>query len=320
MPAKPSNRHARGRQTLRGIGVLALAALGVFGSASHSRMTHAQTPSTQTTNPNAAPSAHTDTAWYRDILEIAAAKDNPGRRFALRTRLQRAGFEVASVKFKTRYGEGENLLAPVTGAKDLPLLLIGAHSDRTRRGSGAVDNATGCAIAIALAERLRAHPLRKYRVAVAFWDLEEPGLHGSKAYIADGGERPALYVNLDVLAWGDTMWMMTPDAAHALVESSGRAARDHGFAFYADKRHPPSDHLAFYNADWPAVSYMLTDGGEIPTMLRVLANEKVSFVPKHIATIHSRHDSVDKLEPATIARGINALEAALRDWDAKDSN
>ncbi len=262
--------------------------------------------------------AHTASDWYRDILDIAAARDNAGRRNALRARLERSGFTVTGVSFKARYGTGENLIVPVASSKDLPLLLIGAHSDRTRRGTGAVDNATGCAVAIALAERLRARPLQRHRVAIAFWDMEEPGLFGSKAYIADGGERPALYVNLDVLAWGDTLWMMTPDPAHPLVASSRRAAERHGFALRAEKRHPPSDHLAFYDADWPAVSYMLTDGGEIPSVLRFFGGEKVSFVPKLIATIHSHRDSIDRLEPATIARGINALEVALRDWDAKN--
>lgn len=261
--------------------------------------------------------AHTASDWYRDILKIAAAKDNTGRRDAIRARLQRTGFVATNESFKARYGTGENVLVPVAGTMDMPLLLIGAHSDRTRRGSGAVDNATGCAIAIALAERLRARPLQRHRVALAFWDLEEPGLFGSKAYIAGGGERPALYVNLDVLAWGDTLWMMTPDPAHPLVASSRRAAERHGFALRAEKRYPASDHLAFYDADWPAVSYMLTDGGEIPSVLRILAGEKVSFVPKLVATIHSHRDDIDKLEPATIARGINALEAALRDWDAQ---
>jgi aminopeptidase S len=259
----------------------------------------------------------TESSWYRDILDIAAADDNRGRRDALRSRLQRAGFAVESALFKARYGKGENLLVPVAGARELPLLLIGAHSDRTRRGRGAADNASGCAVAVALAERLRERPLQHYRVAVAFWDMEELGLFGSKAYIAGGGERPLLYVNLDVLAWGDTLWMMTSDPTHPLVASSQRAAERHGLALRAEKRHPPSDHLAFYDADWPAVSYMLTDGSEIPSVLRVLAGEKPSFVPKLTATIHTHRDDVDKLDPTAIARGLNALEAALRDWDAQ---
>jgi aminopeptidase S len=280
----------------------------------------AQAPSSATSaskDASAPSSEYSASDWYRDILDIAAAADNAGRRDVLRARLQRGGFTATTMPFKVRNGKGENLLIPVAGAAEMPLLLIGAHSDRTRRGSGAADNATGSAVALALAERLRAQPLRRHRVALAFWDMEEPGLFGSKAYIANGGERPALYVNLDVLAWGDTLWMMTPDPAHPLVASSLRAAEAHGFALRAEKRHPPSDHLAFYDADWPAVSYTLTDGGEIPSVLRVLAGEKVSFVPKVTSIIHSNRDTVDKLEPQTIERSIDALEAALRDWDAQ---
>lgn len=256
------------------------------------------------------------TSWYRDIRAMADAKNNDGRRAYLRERLNADGFPVESMPFRTRYGGGENLLVAVTGPAEAPLLLIGAHTDRTRRGRGAADNASGVAIAIALAERLRASPLRRHRVALALWDMEEPGLFGAKAYIAESRERPALYVNLDVLAWGDTLWMMTPDPAFALVEPSRIAAAAQGFAFRAEKRHPASDHLAFYDADWPAVSYMLTDGGEIPSVLRAMAGEKVSFVPKLTATIHNHRDTMDKVEPAVVARGIDTLEAALRDWDA----
>ncbi|MBP6748973.1 MAG: M20/M25/M40 family metallo-hydrolase [Xanthomonadaceae bacterium] len=260
--------------------------------------------------------AYLATSWYRDIQAMADAKHNDGRRAYLRERLSADGFSVESMPFKTRYGKGENLLVPVGGVPEASLLLIGAHTDRTRRGRGAADNGSGVAIAIALAQRLRASPLRRHRVALALWDMEEPGLFGAKAYITERRERPALYVNLDVLAWGDTLWMMTPDPALALVESSRIAATAQGFAFRAEKRHPASDHLAFYDVDWPAVSYMLTDGSEIPSVLRAMAGEKVSFVPKLTATIHSHRDTLDKVEPAIVARAIDALEAALRDWDA----
>ncbi len=260
------------------------------------------------------------TPWYRDIRAMADADDNDGRRAYVRERLGAAGFAVEAMPFKSRYGRGENLLVAVAGTPQAPLLLIGAHTDRTRRGRGAADNGSGVAVAIALAERFRTRPLQRHRVALALWDQEEPGLFGAKAYIAEGRERPALYVNLDVLAWGDTVWMMTPDPAHALVESSRIAATAQGFGFRAEKRHPASDHLAFYDADWPAVSYMLTDGGEIPSVLRAMAGEKVSFVPKLTATIHSQRDTLDKIEPEVVARGIDALEAALRDWDAKTAD
>lgn len=255
-------------------------------------------------------------SWFRDIRAMADADDNDGRRAYLRERLRVGGFMVETMSFKTRFGGGENLLTLANGPTDAPLLLIGAHTDRTRRGHGAADNASGVAVAIALAERFRAMPLRRHRVALALWDQEEPGLFGSKAYIAEGRERPALYVNLDVLAWGDTVWMMTPEPSLALVNSSRKAARAQGFAFRAEQRHPASDHLAFYDADRLAVSYMLTDGGEIPSVLRAMAGEKVSFVPKLKTIIHGYRDTIDKVEPAVVARGIDTLEAALRDWDA----
>ncbi|TXI46379.1 MAG: Zn-dependent exopeptidase M28 [Lysobacter sp.] len=286
-----------------------------LGARAETETPGAASPVSERVAPNA--EEYIETAWYRDIRAMADAEDNDGRRAYLRARLSASGFAVEAMPFKTRFGKGENLLVRASGSTNAPLLLIGAHTDRTRRGRGAADNASGVAIAIALAERFRATPLRRHRVALALWDMEEPGLFGAKAYIAEGRERPALYVNLDVLAWGDTLWMMTPEPAHPLVDSSRVAAAAQGFGFRAEKRHPASDHLAFYDADWPAVSYMLTDGGEIPSVLRAMAGEKVSFVPKLTATIHSHRDAMSMVEPAIVARGIDALEAALRDWDTK---
>ena len=85
----------------------------------------------------------------------------------------------------------------------------------------------------------------------------------------------------------------------------------------AGDQYPPSDHLAFIKAGWPAVSYSLVGADEIPDILRVFGGKRPARVPKLIAVIHSRKDTIEQVDDAAVARGIDAVEAAIREWDAQ---
>lgn len=262
------------------------------------------------------PSDAAKAAWQADVSGMASAADNAGRRDYLRKRLDAAGMPAQSQSFAHGGLVGENLIADVSGDAAQPLLLIGAHSDRVSEGHGATDNASGSAVALALAERFRVKPLEHHRVQVAFWDLEEEGLRGAAAYIADKREKPALYVNFDVFGWGDSLWMMTPDDAHPLVARSRDAAQAHGLQITAGKQYPPTDHLAFLKAEWPAVSYSLVGASEIPDILAVFSGRKPESMPKVMQVIHSPGDTIEHVDADAVAKGIDAVEAAIRAWDA----
>lgn len=254
--------------------------------------------------------------WYRDVAAMAEAADNAGRRAHLQTRLERLGLRVEKQAFAANALQGENLLVDLGGPAGAPLLLIGAHSDRVDAGRGATDNASGSAVALALAERLRREPLAHHRVRVAFWDLEEHGLLGASAYIEQNGERPALYINFDVFGWGDSLWMMTADAAHPLVAASREAAQAQGLAITAGEQYPPSDHRAFLKAGWPAVSYSLVGSEEIPGILEMFAGKRPMSRPKVMNVIHSPADTVEQVDATAAEKGVDAVEAAIRRWDA----
>ena len=259
----------------------------------------------------------THSGWYNDVANMASAEDNAGRRAHLHARLQAIGLTATKQPFVAGQLQGENLIADLDGPADAPLLLIGAHSDRVDTGRGATDNASGSAVALALAERLQRAPLAHHRVKVAFWDLEEHGLLGAAAYIRQDGEKPALYVNFDVFGWGDSLWMMSPDPAHPLVAASRDAAQAQGLAISAGEQYPPSDHLAFLKAEWPAVSYSLVGADEIPGILAMFAGKRPMSPPKVMKVIHSTDDTVEEIDEAAAARGVDAVEAALRAWDAQ---
>lgn len=255
-------------------------------------------------------------AWLRDVEAIAGADADAGRRQAIRERLGAMGLSWRDEPFAMGEHRGTNVLAEVSGPADAPLLLLGAHADQVDKGEGATDNASGSATVLALAERLKQRPLQRHRVAVAFWDLEERGLLGAKAYVENGGAKPALYVNFDVFAWGDTVWMMTPDPAHALARASRETATAHGLALSAGEQYPPTDHLPFLKAGLPAVSYSLVGPGEVQGVLDAYAGKKLTAVPKVMQVIHTEGDTLAHVDAESAARGVDAVEAALRRWDA----
>ncbi|WP_158549196.1 M28 family metallopeptidase [Lysobacter silvisoli] len=256
-------------------------------------------------------------AWLADVVAMSDAADAQARRDALQQRMRGLGLQWQGVPFASGEHQGVNLLADVSGDAAAPLLLLGAHSDKVEHGRGATDNASGCATVLALAERFRREPLRHHRVAIAFWDLEELGLLGAKAYVADGKTKPALYVNFDVFGWGDTLWMMAPDAAQPLVAATQSAADAAQLGLSAGDKYPPSDHLPFIKAGWPAVSYSLIGAPEIPLILDAYAGKKPKAPAKVMQVIHSDADTVGQIEPVAAARGVDAIEQALRAWDAQ---
>ena len=273
--------------------------------------------SVSATQPASRGSDFAHSQWYDDVAGMAQAEDNAGRRAHLQTRLQGLGLTAAKQAFVAGTREGENLLVDLGGPAGAPLLLIGAHSDRVDAVRGATDNASGSAVAMALAERLQRKPLAHHRVKVAFWDLEEHGLLGATAYIAQDSEKPAIYINFDVFGWGDSLWMMTPDPAHPLVAASRSAAQAQGLAISAGKEYPPSDHLAFLKAEWPAVSYSLVGADEIPAILAMFAGKRAMSPPRVMKVIHTPNDTIDQVDEAAAAKGIDAVEAAIRAWDAQ---
>ncbi len=80
-----------------------------------------------------------------------------------------------------------NTVAEIAGTdKKDELIMLGAHLDSWHAGTGATDNAAGCAIimeAIRILKAIGFQPRRTIRVAL--WSGEEQGLLGSRAYVKD---------------------------------------------------------------------------------------------------------------------------------------
>ena len=82
---------------------------------------------------------------------------------------------------------GYNTIAEIPGTdlKD-EIVMLGAHMDSWHSGTGATDNAAGCAVAMEAVRIIQTLGLKPRRtIRVALWTGEEQGLLGSRAYVAE---------------------------------------------------------------------------------------------------------------------------------------
>lgn len=82
---------------------------------------------------------------------------------------------------------GYNTIAEIPGTdlKD-EIVMLGGHMDSWHSGTGATDNAAGCAVAMEAVRILQTLGLKPRRtIRIALWSGEEQGLLGSRAYVAE---------------------------------------------------------------------------------------------------------------------------------------
>ncbi len=89
--------------------------------------------------------------------------------------------------------DGWNIVGEIPGgARQDEVVMIGGHFDSWHTGTGATDNAAGCAVMIEVMRVLKALNLKLDRtVRIALWSGEEQGLLGSRAYVKQHFADPA---------------------------------------------------------------------------------------------------------------------------------
>jgi Zn-dependent M28 family amino/carboxypeptidase len=257
---------------------------------------------------------------------------NEARTAVVVAQLRAAGFEPAIETFaggNGRTGEMEGRNVVVTIGDGPREILLTAHYDavKLRDGTmshGVVDNAASVVGLIEAAKILRGKALN-HRIRVILFDQEELGLIGARKWIeAHGLANVAAVVNSDVAGYGDTMMYGQnngPQSAfvtRAVQElCAERAMQCVGFPVY-----PPSDDRAFSAAGAPVVSlgfqdeigahqmWLAFNGGEANGLAE-------GFVPQVFRLIHSAEDTMDKLDPATVALAGATYAALVERLDAQ---
>lgn len=129
--------------------------------------------------------------WKTDcppiVPQISVANEHYNRlvRLAQHGTAPRMALEL-SAEYLSADVKPVNVLAEIPGRDRADeIVMLGAHLDSWHSGTGATDNATGCAVvleAMRILKVLKLEPRRTIRLAL--WSGEEQGLLGSKAYVA----------------------------------------------------------------------------------------------------------------------------------------
>ncbi len=119
-------------------------------------------------------------------LEMAPEYTNLMKRLLEKDITVKLEAEITTKFFEDDY-QGYNVIGEIPGSdpelKD-EVVMIGGHLDSWHGGTGATDNASGCAVMLEAAriiQELGLNPKRTIRVAL--WTGEEQGIHGSRNYV-----------------------------------------------------------------------------------------------------------------------------------------
>jgi Zn-dependent M28 family amino/carboxypeptidase len=267
---------------------------------------------------------------HRQVEAIAAGKDSSERAAAITKQLDAMEVPYQMQQFEKRSRRGSNIIAELPGTASKTLML-GAHLDRVGVGHGVVDNAASCAMLLELLPRLKKEPLKNFSLRVAFFDQEEAGLLGSQAYVeaarseegdaqAERGPKlPDAFINFDVFAYGDTLWVMSPKEDAPLAEAAGETGRETKFAVRVGSAYPPSDHLSFIRAGVPTISVSLIDGAEIDGVIQLIkgGGGPPGKRPRVFEIIHTPNDTMDKLDSEAVRKALPIVEHVIRRFDQR---
>lgn len=283
-------------------------------------------------------------SFLSDVETIARAPTNGERRDAIIGMLDDRGYysylqAVMRQSPEWLTGEpriiaGANIIGDVTPseAADMPVLFLGAHLDKIGKGSGAYDNGAAVAAILAVAESLRANPPENCRVRMVFFDQEETGINGSKAFVEeclDENNCPAMLINFDPFGNGDEIYAASSNATHLMAfyaddRASARtpilekpsetrllnelrgAARESPVKVKQNNGTIGSDHLAFQFKGLPAVGLALLNKGQ---------PEETARTSRAMAKADLAHED---FKPTEMADALAALEAAYKKGYSRD--
>jgi Zn-dependent M28 family amino/carboxypeptidase len=254
---------------------------------------------------------------------------NAGRLAALREILKERG-----IPFEVQAFDGGSNVVVTFGAKsprDIQgrEIVVGAHYDAVKLKDGTlsrgmVDNGAGVIALAGLAEGLRGKPLR-HPVRVVFFDQEEAGLLGSKAFVAT--RKPAeiaAAVNVDIVGYGDSLIFGggKKEGNAPVYGALQKVCAARRLACLEFQSFPPGDDLSFDAAGVPNISvaflpaveahqlWLLLNGGGEKSGLRK------DFLPPILSSIHTPGDTLDKVDPATLERTPGVLLEIVLELDA----
>lgn len=148
------------------------------------------------------------------------------------------------------YSTGTNLIIK---SEKQPFIGIGSHYDAVTGSPGANDNGSAMAVTLAILRRAHNNPLKHFGVQGFFFDQEESGLLGSKAYVKKYGIKDMLgMINLELVGQGDqvAIWPVSVNGQGKILKGIEYAAKTLKLSSHRFDRIIPhdADHRPFKEA------------------------------------------------------------------------
>ncbi len=177
-----------------------------------------------------------------------------------------------SVTVKGQKINSANVIAVKPGASSWEII-VGAHYDSVEAGKGADDNASGVAVILEVARRLR-NQSTPYTIRFILFGAEELGMQGSQSYVAQMSEEEIkntiAMINLDSVTAGDQAYVYGDAGKQGVIRDWTLAfAKEHNLALQTQLGENPkypagttgdwSDHAPFKRAGIQYAYFESTD-------------------------------------------------------------
>jgi Zn-dependent M28 family amino/carboxypeptidase len=167
---------------------------------------------------------------------------------------------IDQVEIENYSPTGNNVVGTIMAtSKTDEWVVLGAHYDSVKDCPGANDNASGTALVYSVAKYIAGLSSRQYNVKIVFFDEEERGLIGSKAYakkLKDENLNIVSVHTIDQMAWDNdkdsAIELEMP--TEALKSHYLKVAKDFGYEFPIHMSTVTStDHRSFRNVGFNAI-------------------------------------------------------------------
>lgn len=201
--------------------------------------------------------------------------------------------------------------------------VVGAHYDSVAGSTGANDN--GAAVCVLLAWlRSALHRPPRFPLDIVFFDLEELGQIGSRAYLERFASEDMLaMINLDMCGVGDTL-LLAPslELKQSALCPSLLAAPPLGLrASRLVEELPPGDDLPFVYRGVPTLSVSMLPSDEIELLEEAVTawrqGQVPATMPKIAETFHNGcRDCIETIEVSAMQKVLIGLESILKQFES----
>jgi len=258
---------------------------------------------------------------FRDLHRLATA-DPSARRTALLALLRAMDCPFTLSREHLADHRPENIV--IRFHEDAPQrIVLGAHYDSVPGSTGANDNGAGVCVLLAWLRGALHHP-PPFPLDVVFFDLEERGQIGSRAYVARTVHEDLLaMINLDICGVGDTL-VVAPslEVQDSLVNQPLRKAnRLARCAYRRVDALPAGDNLPFEEGGVPTLSVGMLPAEDVELLLAAIKagqrGQTPAPMPTIVETFHNGcRDAIETIEAPAMEAVLRWLESLLMQFSS----